>query len=38
MNLKLPWMDNPHGAWFATGLMALSSALVLWYFRRKGWF
>src|SRR6266850_199927 len=38
MNLKLPWMDNPHGAWYASGLMALSSALVLWYFRRKGWF
>ena len=38
MNLKLPWMNDPHGAWYATGLMALSSALVLWYFRRKGWF
>ena len=38
MNLHLPWINNPHGAWYATGIMALSVIWVLWYFRRKGWF
>ena len=38
MNLHLPWMNNPHGAWYATGIMMLSVIWVLWYFRRKGWF
>lgn len=38
MNLHLPWMNSHYGAWYATGLMVLSSIWVLWYFRRKGWF
>lgn len=38
MNLPLPWANRPHGTIFATGLMALSVALVLLYFKRKGWF
>jgi magnesium transporter len=38
MNLPLPWSNNPHGVWFASGLMALSIVLVLVYFKRKHWF
>jgi magnesium transporter len=38
MNLHLPWMNSPYGAWYATALMVISTVLVLWYFRRKGWF
>ena len=38
MNLHLPWTNNPHGAWYASGIMLLSVIWVLWYFRRKGWF
>jgi magnesium transporter len=38
MNLHLPWSDNPHGVWFASGLMALSIVVVLLYFKRKRWF
>ena len=38
MNLKLPWMDTPLGAWYATGLMAASTVAVLYYFKRKHWF
>jgi len=37
MNLHLPWSTNPQGAWYASGLMALSMVAVLWYFRRKRW-
>ena len=38
MNLHLPWTQDPHGAWFATGLMIASTVAILVYFRRKGWF
>jgi magnesium transporter len=38
MNLKLPWMQSPHGTLYAVGLMGLSTLIVLYYFRRKGWF
>ena len=37
MNLRLPWMENPHGALYATGLMVASTAAVLLYFRVKHW-
>ena len=38
MNLHLPWMNNPHGALYASLLMLISSVLILLYFRRKKWF
>ncbi len=38
MNLHLPWTENPHGVWYAVGLMAISTLTILYYFRRKGWF
>ncbi|HTM12880.1 MAG TPA: CorA family divalent cation transporter [Bryobacteraceae bacterium] len=38
MNLHLPGSNNPHGAWYASALMALSIAVVLFYFKRKRWF
>jgi magnesium transporter len=38
MNLHIPWMNSPHGLWYACGLMATSTLLVLLYFRRKHWF
>jgi magnesium transporter len=38
MNLKLPWMDSPHGVWYASACMALSTLIVLVYFRAKHWF
>jgi magnesium transporter len=38
MNLPLPWQHTHHGLLFAVGVMALSTGLVLLYFRRKGWF
>jgi len=38
MNLHLPWADNGRGVWYAAGLMVLSTATVLLYFKRKGWF
>jgi magnesium transporter len=37
MNLQLPWMNNPHGVLYATGLMVASTVGVLLYFRGKGW-
>ncbi|HXE92116.1 MAG TPA: magnesium/cobalt transporter CorA [Terriglobales bacterium] len=37
MNLHLPWADHPYGAWYASGVMALSILLVLIYLRRKRW-
>jgi magnesium transporter len=37
MNLHLPWADDPYGVWFATGVMALSTVLVLIYLRKKRW-
>jgi magnesium transporter len=38
MNLPLPWEHRPHGTWLAVGLMAVSTLLVLMYFKRKHWF
>jgi magnesium transporter len=38
MNLHLPWSNNTYGAWYASALMALSIAVVLFYFKRKRWF
>jgi len=38
MNLHLPWTQDPNGAWYATGLMIVSTVVILIYFRRKGWF
>jgi magnesium transporter len=38
MNLPLPLQNKPHGTGLAIGIMALSTALVLLYFKRKKWF
>jgi len=38
MNLKLPWIDNPHGATYAVILMGISTAGILAYFKMKRWF
>jgi magnesium transporter len=38
MNLHLPWTNSPHGAIYATLLMALSTIAILLYFRNKKWF
>lgn len=38
MNLKLPWLESAHGAWYAAGLMAVSTLTILYYFKRKHWF
>jgi magnesium transporter len=37
MNLKLPWMENPHGTIYACLLMVASTVIVLAYFKRKKW-
>ena len=33
MNLHLPWNNNPNGVWYASGMMLVSMAGVLWYFK-----
>lgn len=38
MNLPLPWTHSGHAMLYTIGLMALSTALVLLYFRKKKWF
>ncbi len=38
MNVLLPWQHSPHAVWLLTGIMGLAAGVVLWYFRRKGWF
>lgn len=38
MNLKLPWIDHPHGTAFAGMLMIASTLSVLVYFKSKKWF
>jgi magnesium transporter len=38
MNLHLPWMNSSYGAWYASGLMVLSTVIVLLYFKRKRWY
>ena len=34
---RLPWMHEPFGAAWATGVMLSMSGAMLWYFYRKGW-
>lgn len=38
MNLRLPWMESPHGSWYAIGIMAIPTLAILYYFKRKRWF
>jgi len=38
MNLPLPWQHDPLGAVYASVLMAAIGGLILWYFRKQGWF
>jgi magnesium transporter len=38
MNLPLPWQHDPLGAVYATALMLATGGLILWYFRKRGWF
>jgi magnesium transporter len=38
MNLHLPWSEKSNGVWYAVAMMLTSTALVLIYFKRKGWF
>ncbi len=38
MNLKLPWEGSVHGTVFALTLMAISTFVVLVYFKMKRWF
>jgi magnesium transporter len=38
MNLKLPWQETAHGTAFALSLMAISTIVVLVYFKIKRWF
>jgi magnesium transporter len=38
MNLALPWQHNAHGAWYAVGLMAVTTIASLAYFKKKRWF
>ena len=38
MNLPLPLQNTPHGTALAAGIMLLSTAATLLYFKRKGWF
>jgi magnesium transporter len=38
MNFHLPWTDNPHGIWYAFGLMTVSTVGILIYFKAKRWF
>lgn len=37
MNLPLPWANNPNGTLYAVCLMAISTIVVLIYFRIKRW-
>lgn len=38
MNLHLPWASSPYGASYAVALMAISTVVILVYFKKKGWF
>jgi len=38
MNLKLPWTNSFHGTAFAVALMAISTIIILVYFKLKRWF
>jgi LPXTG-motif cell wall-anchored protein len=35
--IALPGSESPIGFWVLLGLMVLSVAALLWFFRRKGW-
>jgi magnesium transporter len=37
MNIQIPGEKSPHAFWLVVGLMAVTTTLVLWYFRRKRW-
>jgi len=38
MNLPIPWQHNPLGAVYASLLMVGIGGLILWYFRKQGWY
>src|SRR5689334_14311273 len=38
MNLRLPWQNDPHGMWYAVGIMAATTVATLAYFKKKKWF
>jgi magnesium transporter len=38
MNLPLPLQNTHHGTALAVGIMVASTAIILLYFKRKGWF
>lgn len=38
MNFRLPWTNEPHGIWYALGVMTVSTIGVLIYFKAKRWF
>jgi magnesium transporter len=38
MNLKVPWLNDPHGTDYAVALMAVSMISILVYFKIKRWF
>lgn len=35
---KIPWTNNPVGFYFAVGIMLLVPLVMLWIFRKRGWF
>jgi magnesium transporter len=35
---KIPYLHNVYGFWLAVGLMLIIPVIMLWWFRRKGWF
>ncbi|MBI2682461.1 MAG: magnesium/cobalt transporter CorA [Acidobacteriales bacterium] len=38
MNIPMPFNEQPHALGYAIALMLVTSAIALWYFKRKGWF
>lgn len=38
MNLKLPWINSEHGTAYAVGMMAISTIVILAFFKKKKWF
>lgn len=38
MNVALPWQNAPHGVWYVSGLMVVSTIGVLLFFKKKGWY
>jgi magnesium transporter len=37
MNVKYPGIDTRHGFYEATGIMLLTAAGMVWYFRSRKW-